>query len=252
LSFTGSIGWITPADRDAGTPPSPATLTVLREDSAARALKALAQLPNPRRPQNLGKPGEQVHGVRFVGARGYLVTFRQIDPLYVLDLADPADPRIAGALELPGFSDHLVPLANNLLLGVGKDATAQGRTLGVKVSLLDVSDAAAPREIAAERFGSSGSTSALDQSRHGMGLMEVGAVTRLGLPLLLYDTQFANAREGLQRLEVDTAARTLKAKALIAPAAGSPPYADLGAQRSAMIGENLYWLRAGQLSAHVW
>jgi hypothetical protein len=250
LSFTGGFGWVTLNDRAGGTPPSPATLTVLRE--TAGALQALAKLPNERRPQALGKPGEQVHGVRFVGTRGYLVTFRQIDPLYVLDLADATDPRIAGVLEVPGFSDHLVPLPNNLLLGVGKDATPEGRLLGVKVSLLDVADAAAPRELASARFGSTGSTSALDVSRNGMSLLAAGSVMRAALPLHLLDANFSNARDGLQRLEVDTAARTLLAKPLIAPPAGAPAFADLGAERTVQIGAHVYWLRAGQLSAHAW
>jgi len=58
-------------------------------------------------PAPIGKPGEQVYAVRFLGDRAYVVTFRQTDPLYVLDLSNPADPRAAGELQIPGFSDYL-------------------------------------------------------------------------------------------------------------------------------------------------
>ena len=74
--------------------------------------------------------GERIRAVRFVGDTAYVVTFRQIDPLYTVDLSDPAAPKVLGQLELLGFSAYLHPLGNGLLLGVGQDATAQGRTLG--------------------------------------------------------------------------------------------------------------------------
>ena len=96
--------------------------------------------------------------MRFVGDRGYLVTFRQVDPLYVLDLSDPADPRSAAVLEVPGFSDWLFPLDGGLLFGVGKDADATGRQQGVKVALFDVRDAANPRVLDSRRYGQPGSS----------------------------------------------------------------------------------------------
>lgn len=246
LSFTGSVGWLGLGDA-ATTPPSPATLTLLRE--TAGGLTTFATLPNANRPQALGKPGEQVHGVRFVGTRGYLVTFRQIDPLYVLDLAQAADPRIAGVLEAPGFSDHLLPLPGDLLLGVGKEADANGRVGGVKVSLFDVADAARPREIASRVFGSAGSQSGLDASRQGLTMLQQGQAMRVATPLFLFDAGFTNPRDALQRLEVDLAARTLASKPAIASVAGVQP-GSLAQQRSVMIGEQLYWLRAGRLSLH--
>ena len=73
----------------------------------------------------LGK-GEQIQAVRFLGDLGYVVTFRQVDPLYVVDLSDQAKPRVAGELKILGYSAYLHPLGENLLLGVGQDATKQG------------------------------------------------------------------------------------------------------------------------------
>ena len=92
--------------------------------------------------------GEQVQSVRFVGDVGYVVTFRQIDPFYTIDLADPNNPEILGELKIPGFSSYLHPIGDTMVLGVGSDADAEGRVTGAKVSLFDVSDLAAPREVA--------------------------------------------------------------------------------------------------------
>ena len=92
--------------------------------------------------------GEQVQSVRFVGDVGYVVTFRQIDPFYTIDLSDPANPAILGELKIPGFSSYLHPISDTMVLGVGSDADDDGRVTGSKVSLFDVSDLAAPREVA--------------------------------------------------------------------------------------------------------
>lgn len=91
---------------------------------------------------------ERIYSVRFIGTLGYVVTFRQIDPLYVLDLSDPQAPRALGELKIPGYSAYLHPVGDGLLVGVGQDATNEGRTRGVLVSLFDVSDPADPQRIA--------------------------------------------------------------------------------------------------------
>lgn len=92
-------------------------------------------------------PTERIHSVRFMGDRAYVVTFRQTDPLYMLDLSDPAAPRVTGELEILGFSAYLHPLSDGRLLGVGQDATESGQQLGTQVSLFDVSDPASPRRL---------------------------------------------------------------------------------------------------------
>ncbi len=92
--------------------------------------------------------GEQIYAVRFAGPVGYVVTFRQTDPLYTLDLSDPAQPRVAGELLLSGYSAYLAPIDSTHLIGVGQDANAQGQTQGTQISLFDVSDLAAPVRLA--------------------------------------------------------------------------------------------------------
>jgi uncharacterized secreted protein with C-terminal beta-propeller domain len=95
----------------------------------------------------LGK-GEQIYSVRFVGDRGYVVTFRQTDPLYSLDLRDPAKPVVTGELKINGYSAHLQPVGENRLVGIGQEADDNGRTQGLQVSLFDVADPAHPKRLA--------------------------------------------------------------------------------------------------------
>ena len=246
LTYTGSVGWTAGPDAAdaAAPPPSPAQLTVLRERATGvgseQTLAAVASLPNAQRPAHIGKPGEQLHGVRFMGNRAYAVTFRVIDPLYVLDLSDPLDPQLAGTLEVPGFSDQLFALDAGLLLGVGRD-TANGRPGGIKVALFDVQDAKAPRQLASHTLGALGSLSALDLSRHGINMLQQGGVVRVALPINLSVPDSLSWLHGLQRFEVDTQARTLKRLPMVGQA-GSSPYHPVGLERSLQIGEQVYFL----------
>ena len=258
ISYTGTSGWAVPADAlpapgsNIPSTASPATLTVLRESAPESALKTLATLPNDRRPAALGKPGEQIYGVRFSGETGYLVTFRRTDPLYVLDLKDPADPKIAAELEVPGFSDLLLPLPQGLLLGVGRDADASGLALGPKVALFDVRDPTKPSLISSRTFGARGSTSAVDHSSHGINLLQMGAVARLGLPMSLRTTDWGpEAQHVLQRLEVDTTARTLRWRPELAAPQGTDAF-DVSADRSVQIGDAVFFLSQGRWAGSPW
>jgi hypothetical protein len=90
---------------------------------------------------------ERIFAVRFMGDLGYVVTFRQTDPLYVVDLSNPTAPAVVGELKIPGYSAYLHPVADGRLLGVGQDADDEGRILGTQISLFDISDPADPRRI---------------------------------------------------------------------------------------------------------
>jgi hypothetical protein len=119
------------------------TLYVLEPASDKPALNIVGQLPNDQRPDELGKPNEDLYGVRFIGDRGYLVTFERTDPLYVVDLTDASDPKIAGALEIPGFSNFLHPVSESVLMGIGQiDSLA-------KIEFFDVADLTAPLSLGA-------------------------------------------------------------------------------------------------------
>ena len=179
---------------------SSSTRLSLLQESEGRLI-TVATLPNAARPAPLGKPGERLYAIRYVGARAFLVTFRVTDPLYVLDLSSTTDPRIAGELAIPGYSDYLHPLGERWLIGIGKDAVADnsnsfadGRGAwyqGVKVALFDILDPAKPREVNSLIIGKRGSQSAALTDHHAFTLMPTGnssgELARLALPIQRHD-----------------------------------------------------------------
>jgi len=107
-------------------------------------------------------PGETIYSARFMGERGYLVTFKKVDPLFVIDLKDPYNPEELGYLKVTGYSDYLHPYDENHLIGIGKETTDEGDFAwyqGVKISLFDVSDVNNPVEIGKEIIGHRGTDS---------------------------------------------------------------------------------------------
>lgn len=175
-------------------------VTLLRESASDSALlEKLSVLPNEQRPEPIGAPGERLYAARFVGERAYLVTFQIVDPFYVLDLSDPADPRIAGSLKIPGYSDYLHPIGDALVIGIGKDAVPAGPEFGdgrgawyqgVKISLFDTSDPSAPREVDSHIIGKRGTEADVLRDHHGFAFVPANGATpaRLVLPLQLHDT----------------------------------------------------------------
>ena len=110
--------------------------------------------------------GERIYSVRFIGARGYVVTFKQTDPLYSLDLSDPTRPAVTGELKITGYSAHLQPVGENRLVGIGQEADTDGRTRGMQVSLFDVEDPANPKRLA--RYHLPGASSHAEYDPHGL------------------------------------------------------------------------------------
>jgi len=108
--------------------------------------------------------GEKIYSARFMGDRGYLVTFKKIDPLFMLDLSDPHEPRVLGQLKITGYSDYLHPYDETHIIGVGKETVEaeEGNFAwyqGLKISLFDVSDVEAPKEVAKYEIGDRGTDS---------------------------------------------------------------------------------------------
>ncbi len=107
-------------------------------------------------------PGETIYSARFMGERGYLVTFKQVDPLFVIDLKNPYDPEVLGYLKVTGYSDYLHPYDENHIIGIGKETTDAGEFAwyqGVKISLFEVTDVSNPREISKLEIGDRGTDS---------------------------------------------------------------------------------------------
>lgn len=109
-------------------------------------------------------PGEKIYSARFMGGRVYLVTFKKVDPLFVIDLSNPRDPEVIGKLKIPGYSDYLHPYDSNHIIGIGKEAieAEEGDFAwyqGLKIALFDVSDPENPKEISKVEIGDRGTDS---------------------------------------------------------------------------------------------
>lgn len=119
-------------------------------------------------------PGEKIYSVRFMGDRAYMVTFRTVDPLFVIDLRDKTKPAILGALKIPGYSDYLHPYDENHVIGFGKDTVEivhkdndgnemyrNAYYLGMKIAMFDITDVTKPKELFVEKLGDRGTDSPL-------------------------------------------------------------------------------------------
>ena len=168
------------------------------------------QLVETGRLEHLGKPGEHLYSARFTGDRGYLVTFRTTDPLYVLDLSNPNDPKELGSLEIEGYSDFLQPLNDQFILGLGKDAIADSNSTdfsargawfqGVKLALFDVSIPSKPIEVDHIILGKRGTESEALLDHHALTILNRDIdLTRIAIPVELHQNEpfapefFANA-----------------------------------------------------------
>ena len=257
---------------------SPARLHILKEDENANALEIIATLPNETHPQPLGKKGELIYGSRFVGDRGYLVTFRTTDPLYILDLSDPSNPFILSALEIDGYSDYLQPVGENYLLGIGKDAVAQlpddpfespngAWYQGVKLSLIDIRDPAAPIEKETIILGKRGTETAVSKSHQALTTLMKGNTLQINLPVSLHETEvetyasdkhpsdyFGWTQDALYRFNIDTTNGEISSLPPIVATMKDVPasaeyYFDTAWQhdRSVIIGDHAYYLKRDEL-----
>jgi len=132
--------------------------------------------------------GEAIYAARFIGEKGYVVTFEKVDPLFVLDLSDPANPVLEGELKIPGYSTYLHPLDDNHLIGLGKDAEDAGSFSwyqGLKLAVFDVTDGTSPFSIDDLIIGSRGSNSPALTEHHAFTFDDDSGI--LALPIRLYE-----------------------------------------------------------------
>ncbi|MDF1562409.1 MAG: beta-propeller domain-containing protein [Deltaproteobacteria bacterium] len=135
--------------------------------------------------------GENLHATRFVGERAYVVTWQQVDPLWVIDLSDPTRPSIMGELEIPGWSDFIFPREGGRLLTVGR-----GPSMGIAVSLFDVTEPSRPAQLATVEFGDGASQSEAIGDFRGAQILEQGALGEGSLPLIAIPTATETYVEG--------------------------------------------------------
>ncbi|NLT58970.1 MAG: hypothetical protein GXX99_08420 [Clostridiales bacterium] len=208
-------------------------------------------------------PDERIYSARFMGDRGYVVTFRETDPLFVFDLSDPRDPKITGELKVPGFSNYLHPVSEHVLLGVGYDVgdliyrapdgseTVVGqRQGGIKLSLFDVSDMGKPREISTLVLGSGGHSELMYNHKAAMFKADEGL---LAFPTSLYaNSGGEGAFDGIALISY--AGDKLSERGRLAYVNPYDSYKGSGncmyvGMRAIYIGDTLYFLQDGLLRA---
>ena len=174
-------------------------LTILEESQdTVSSLKTIAELPNSENPSPIGKPNDEIYAVRFFGDKGYVVTFERIDPLYILDLKDSLHPKIAGELEVPGFSTYLQLLDQDTLLGIGTINNVP------QVSVFDISDANNPSLADSLVFEGAGTRTAASHDYKAITFLHdaESQSTRLVLPMVKRDN-WNFVSQGAQLLEID-------------------------------------------------
>jgi len=212
-------------------------------------LQKLATLPNERHPESIGKPGETIQGIRFVGDRAYVVTFLQQDPLYVIDLSDPADPFIAGQVEIPGFSTLLQPLGDDLLLGVGRENNSD-----LKVELYDVQNPSEPQSIGkyvmSGSAGSSSSYSAAAWDHHALALLPEEDSVRVAVPFYRYSYGAGyEETQGALSFSIDRSGRSLTA---VAEADATSDEYIYGEPRILLLPHSLLYLQGSKIWGSLW
>lgn len=184
-------------------------------------------------------PNERIYSARFMGERAYLVTFRQVDPLFVIDLSDPSAPRVAGELKIPGFSDYLHPYDEDYIIGVGKEV--EGSVVqGVKLGLFDVSDPSNPREISKYEIGKRGTHSeALYDHKAFLFSKSKGILV---LPILLSEGDYAYSWQGAYVFDVSPGGFSLRGRITHVPENSSEYhfYGPHSVKRSLYIDNYLY------------
>jgi hypothetical protein len=199
---------------------------------------------------------DRLYSVRFVGNRAYFVTFRQIDPLFAVDLSDPTNPQLLGELHIPGYSDYLQPIDENHLLAIGRGADeTTGLFEELQVSIFDVSDVTNPRLVHRYSFGGGRTTATPatgdrwargDGDHHAVSYFADEQI--LALPIFTADnwlsdggTLFSPGEGGLQLFKIDVET-------------GFTPLGiiehDTPVKRSVRIGDRLYAISSGTVTVH--
>jgi len=242
-------------------------LSIFETDDTTKSLSLMSELPNEQHPEAIGKPGEAIYAVRYHGERAFIVTFQRMDPLYLLDLADPIDPKITGELEIPGYSAYLHPINENLLIGVGQQVDPNNRPIfmledttaelddialpeslveGAKISLFDISDPSSPKTLSELVYANS--YTPVEWNTHSFTSLQQGDIYKISLPISSW--HYGNDGTSLKLLEVDINANTLsETNSLVAPSNIDPWSGD---DRSVLHGDNIYYLHGNDVFHFNW
>lgn len=187
---------------------------------------------------------EQIYSVRFLGDVAYVVTFRQTDPLYTIDLSNPREPKVVGELKILGYSAYLHPIGDGLLMGVGQDATDSGRVQGTQVSVFDVSDPSDPKRIDQITLNK-GSSSQIEYDHHAFLYWAPSGLAMVPVQQWWWDDNSESAFFGAIGLTVDDDGHLREVRRLAHPG-GDDGNWDYRAMilRSIVVGDHVYTVSA--------
>jgi hypothetical protein len=253
---------------DLGSENSTTNVTLLREAAGGGRLEVAGKL------EGLGRPGELLYASRFLGDRGYLVTFKKTDPLYVLDLSDPENPLSLGELQVSGYSEYLHPMGENYLIGIGKEAIDDENSTdrgglgfawyqGLKISLFDVSDPTTPTEVNSIVLGGRRTTSTILTDHHAFASLPQTDLLpmRFSIPVGLYNEppntteprpydSYGWTHTGLYTFDVnlgDTPGVEQVDQFVVSDNSESTYSTDVRSDRSVILGDSVHYLHDGSL-----
>lgn len=178
--------------------------TAYDEESTNQLFILDENLQEISRIENLAR-GEKIYSVRFIGKVGYIVTFKQIDPLFVIDLSDPRNPDVKGELKIPGYSSYLHPYDETHIIGIGYNTKDNGRggvtNANMKMSMFDVSDLANPVELFNVDIGETYAYSEITSNHKA--LFEHKEKDLIGFPVTVRDYNASRDRNTLQIFHID-------------------------------------------------
>lgn len=263
VSYTGQTGQSGTAPVTIQSKPvSTAVLSVLRDNPGDSRLTLLSKLPIRQRLSPLGQGGQQIDTVHFAGVRAYATTFLQTDPVYVLDLGNPGNPAMVGEFAASGHKDHLFPLPNGWLLGIGQDRSHGDTADGVPLALFDVRNPVQARRVATDTLGLEGSTTTLGGERPVLNVLQQGSRVWIAFPAramrvsaIVGTPPPVRGEQGAARWEVNTNTGTLTQRSMLVTSRltsadpsvpGWNGQNDLWNERSLQIDNAVYQLSGGQ------
>lgn len=261
VSYTGQTGQSGTAPVTIQSKPvSTAVLSVLRDHPGDSRLTLLSKLPIRQRLSPLGQGGQQIDTVHFAGARAYATTFLQTDPVYAMELGNPANPAMAGEFVASNHKDHLFPLPNGWLLGIGQDRSNGGTADGIPLALFDVRNPAQARRVATDTLGLDGSTTTLGGVRPVLNVLQQGSRVWIAFPAramrvsaIVGTPPPVRGEQGAARWEVNTNTGTLTQRSMLVTLTSADPFVpgwngqnELWNERSLQIDNAVYQLSGGQ------
>ena len=146
-------------------------------------------------------PDEKIYSVRYTDNKAYVVTFKQTDPLFVIDLSEPSIPKILGQLKIPGYSTYLHPYDETHLIGFGYDTTEDGTTTGLKLSMFDISDLSNPKEMFSTKIGNRYTSSELTYNHKSLLYMKNDNI--IAFPVNYYNSGITRSTIPIYKIDLE-------------------------------------------------